>query len=40
VSFDTDAAVKSVVAMGGGLHLVQMDEVDAPMSLIEFENEE
>ena len=32
--------VKAVVPMGGGLHLVQMDEVDEPMSLIEFEDEE
>jgi hypothetical protein len=29
-----------VVAMGGGQHLMQMDEVDAPMSLVEFEDEE
>jgi hypothetical protein len=32
--------VKSVVAMGGGLHLVQMDEVGMPMSLLEFENDD
>ena len=32
--------VKAVVPMGGGLHLVQMDEVDEPMSLIEFEDDE
>jgi hypothetical protein len=32
--------VKSVVPMGGGLHLVQMDEIDEPMSLIEFEDDE
>ncbi len=38
--FDTGASVKAVVAMGGGLHLVQMDEVDEPMSLIEFEDDE
>jgi hypothetical protein len=31
--------VKAVLPMGGGLHLVQMDEVDEPMSLIEFEDE-
>jgi hypothetical protein len=29
--------VKSVVPMGGGLQLVQMDEVGLPMSLLEFE---
>ena len=33
-------AVKAVVSMGGGLHLVQMDEIDEPMTLIEFEEEE
>jgi hypothetical protein len=33
-------AVKAVVPMGGGLHLVQMDEVDDPMSLVEFEDDE
>jgi hypothetical protein len=33
-------AVRSVVPMGGGLHLVQMDEVDEPMSLVEFEDED
>ena len=32
--------VKAVVPMGGGLHMVQMDEVDEPMSLIEFEDEQ
>ncbi len=32
--------VKAVVAMGGGLHLVQMDEVDDPMTLVEFEDED
>jgi hypothetical protein len=32
--------VKSVVAMGGGLHLVQMDEIGVPMSLLEFENDD
>jgi hypothetical protein len=31
--------VKSVVAMGGGLQLVQMDEIGVPMSLIEFEED-
>jgi hypothetical protein len=30
--------VKAVVPMGGGLHLVQMDEIGKPMSLIEFES--
>ncbi len=32
--------VKAVVPMGHGLHYVQMDEVDEPMSLVEFEDEE
>ncbi len=31
--------VRAVVPMGGGLHLVQMDETDVPMSLIQFEDE-
>jgi hypothetical protein len=31
--------VKAVVPMGGGLHLVQMDETDGPLSLLEFEDE-
>jgi hypothetical protein len=31
--------VKAVVAMGGGLHLVQMDEIDAPLSLLECEDD-
>jgi hypothetical protein len=31
--------VKAVVAMGGGLHLVQMDEVGPPLSLVEFDDE-
>ena len=33
-------AVTAVVPMGHGLHLVQLDEVDAPMSLIELEDDE
>jgi hypothetical protein len=32
--------VKAVVALGGGLHLVQMDEIGAPLSLIEFESDD
>ena len=31
--------VRAVVPMGGGLHLVQMDETDGPLSLLEFEDE-
>jgi hypothetical protein len=30
--------VKSVVALGGGLHMVQMEEIDMPMSLVDFED--
>lgn len=35
----TQLSVKSIVPMGGGLHLVQMDEIGVPLSLKEFEED-